>query len=394
MPENDSIGDQNSTSEVSAGIGTAGKIRLFLRKPDDLHELPLEYRWEFTRRHPYYLRFWALARNGSGLQHGELALQQRECARLILIAVNIVAEPPNPMLEYSDLDQVPTAKAFEGGSVAPITFRNCLVTLATGLSADSLMKAALLLAGVAEAKDDEEVRFSLLREIGGGECEEFDRLTNPGGVSIRLKASNRAIIEDLQRYLTDVKQRLNIPESRRRHEKLSEYLRVWDLREGWTKGAYERTQELSFKEIGQHLKKSVETISKQYYSAFQLLTGHKFSPYIWWQLFAPLKLQDLVSTSAECRSRHPMSERTRRPVPESTVASDNDASRLLHGVGTLSTDLEVKDLFLDIADQIQAGVSDDNIAATINLARRDALDLVRYLRERGVSSTSGDFVAD
>lgn len=390
MPENSPTRDQNSTSVESPGTGTAGKVPLFVRPLKGLHELPLEYRWEFTRRHPYYLRFWAMARNDSGPQLREITVLQRDCARAFLLAINVVSEPRDPMVAYSDLDVVPLGKAFAGGSIAPITFRQCLITLARGLSADSLMKAALLLGQVAESKDDEGAQFSLLQEIAGGECEEFDRLTNPGGVSIRLDAPNRAIIEDLQRYLTDVKQNLQIPESRRRHEKLAEYLRVWDLREGWTNGAYDRAQELSFKEIGQRLKKSVDTISKQYYSAFQSLTGHKFSPYIWWQLFAPMKLLDFVSTSAQSRSRHPLTERTRRPVPESTVKPNNDASGLLGGVGTLSTDLEVKDLFLDIADQIHAGVSDDDIAATISLAHDDAVELVRYIRERGVNSTYCD----
>jgi hypothetical protein len=31
---------------------------LLLRPPAATLSLPLEYRWEFTRRHPYYLQFW------------------------------------------------------------------------------------------------------------------------------------------------------------------------------------------------------------------------------------------------------------------------------------------------------------------------------------------------
>src|SRR4051812_28018262 len=34
-----------------------------IRSLDILRQLPVEYRWEFTRRHPYYLFFWESARN-------------------------------------------------------------------------------------------------------------------------------------------------------------------------------------------------------------------------------------------------------------------------------------------------------------------------------------------
>ena len=34
------------------------KYGLVPRSRSELLDLPLQYRWEFTRRHPYYLLFW------------------------------------------------------------------------------------------------------------------------------------------------------------------------------------------------------------------------------------------------------------------------------------------------------------------------------------------------
>jgi hypothetical protein len=37
------------------------KLAVFSRSTDALLEIPWKYRWEFTRRHPYYLCCWHLA---------------------------------------------------------------------------------------------------------------------------------------------------------------------------------------------------------------------------------------------------------------------------------------------------------------------------------------------
>src|ERR1700719_3360574 len=109
MVENkDSASDNASTGES-----------WFVPRPARLLlDLPVTYRWEVTRRHPYYLRFWDLAR---------LHLQQPsedpvghglgQSAVLILQAIGVSADPPHPGTSAQDLGAFSLGKAWECGAV-------------------------------------------------------------------------------------------------------------------------------------------------------------------------------------------------------------------------------------------------------------------------------------
>lgn len=71
-----------------------------------LRSLPIPYRWEVTRRHPYYQMFWTAARNDHRKQPAgsseELAL--REAMVAILGMIGVSGEPPDPATEFAELE--------------------------------------------------------------------------------------------------------------------------------------------------------------------------------------------------------------------------------------------------------------------------------------------------
>ena len=68
------------------------------RPPFQLRSLPIRYRWEVTRRHPYYQLWWEPAR----AQHRNLPTEHpaeiylRQGAVTILATIGISGEPPDP----------------------------------------------------------------------------------------------------------------------------------------------------------------------------------------------------------------------------------------------------------------------------------------------------------
>ena len=95
------------------------------RPQGQLHDLPPEFRWEATRRHPYYLVFW---RNALLYRQGEIgdAPEQqmlRYAAILMLGAIGVTGEPINPDTSIERLDDGSLDPAFLSGAVQPMTLR-------------------------------------------------------------------------------------------------------------------------------------------------------------------------------------------------------------------------------------------------------------------------------
>ena len=63
---------------------------LLIRPLEVVKQLPVEFRWEFTRRHPYYLQFWQPAREFHEQPSTDKEIRAlQEAASLILVAVNV-----------------------------------------------------------------------------------------------------------------------------------------------------------------------------------------------------------------------------------------------------------------------------------------------------------------
>jgi hypothetical protein len=201
---------------------------------------------------------------------------------------------------------------------------------------------------------------------------------------IHFGASQRTIAADMEDQVQRWKTRRGLGSSNVHTAKLDKYLEVWDLREGWNGGAYDRSRELTFAEVGRRLKiKKISTVANRYRSAFQMITGHQFMPELWWRLFGPLKVSRLLGDPAAILSapiRRHLRSPVRRPVPDSRISPQTDRT---HAVGmaeagsAIRDDIEHVDLLLDLQELIGRGLSDDEIARHLELSDPKVVAFVR-----------------
>lgn len=169
-------------------------------------------------------------------------------------------------------------------------------------------------------------------------------------------------------------------ERRERADKYEEYLQVWDLREGWNNGVYERGQEKTFAEIAELTKRSISTLSNQYCRAFELIVGVPYTRELWLQLYGPIKLTDVLGAGM-AQTRLPTTSPAPRDVPESVVSAADQES----GTSTVIEAAESRDdaaysrLLDDIMSMIDRGRTDAEIAEELDV---DSAAIV-YIRRRG-----------
>ena len=205
-------------------------------------------------------------------------------------------------------------------------------------------------------------------------------------ISINLEMPQRAIAEAIESLVRKWKADHNIPEQRRREDKLPDYLATWDAREGWADGAYDGSRERKFEEIAQAAGIPISTVIGQYRSAFRYLSGHDYSPELWIRLMGPLKLQRLVEGGAEgFLRRRPWRSPNLRPVMESVLLpgrKEFEQPEFLIAIGITPSDTALADLGMDIDTLLDRGSSDDEIIEKLEIAIPGAKDLVAELRYR------------
>jgi len=172
---------------------------------------------------------------------------------------------------------------------------------------------------------------------------------------------------------------------RDRSEKLAEYIKVWDLREGWVDGGYDRSRERTLREIAQELGKNLYTTRNHYCSAFEMIFGHDYSPELWCRVMGQLKLAELTeSVDARVSHKRPLKSPGRAAAPESRVASTRAASGapgLASGAVPSAGDAELRELFSDILTLVRKGAEDEQIRKELDLTE-NALPVIEYLRRR------------
>ncbi|MES2793341.1 MAG: hypothetical protein V4719_27265 [Planctomycetota bacterium] len=385
MSETGSESDQPQFGRDSKEIAI-GEFTFFARGRDEFLQLPIEFRWEFTRRHPYYLRFWSLAAS-SNPRNVQPEIQ--EAAQQMLWLINVVGDTCRPELSYSELDSDPPVAAYAGGALTPVTYRTCIGLLGFTLSPQSLEAVAQLLLETANevTSGDQDARQNFVFRQSQLRISELDQIPNPGVISFRPRAPTRAIIEDLRKHVEDLKQSLQIVETRRREDKLPQYLQVWDLREGWTGNGYDPRRELTYRQISQLIGLAETTVAEHHRSAFRIIFGHDYAPRVWWGTLAPLKWEAIASVSRPTRARHPLTIRTPRDAPAPQLRRKD--SSLLENTGIADPYVESNAIAGDIESQIQEGRNDEEIAATLECEAGDSIQLVAWFRQH--LSTIGPF---
>lgn len=146
-----------------SNVGNSTSRSWFLFRPlAAMMSLPVDYRWEFTRRHPYYLQFWRRAAKYR-LAPSEDARERmgEQAAALILggIGISRATTPVDPRLGVEALGASDLGTAWAGGAVAPATFRTLAGMLLAGLPQAERIQLGRLLAESAEYDSRDSVQM-------------------------------------------------------------------------------------------------------------------------------------------------------------------------------------------------------------------------------------------
>jgi hypothetical protein len=374
------------------GINTEAPRSWLLLRPNDVTmSMQLEFRWEFTRRHPYYLAFWESARRYHQ-QPSELTQQRLldEASVLILASIGVSRStvPPDPKLGQESLGASDLGGIWEGGAVAPAILRTLAFSLLRALPASQRIQLGRLLTESAEydSKNGDQMA-SIYRRLSEFKDEAWDTYPDVPVISINLEMPQRAITEAVEKLVRRWKEEHGISERRRRDESLADYLAIWDQREGWLDGEYIPSRELKFEDIARTTKIPISTVVSRYRSAFRLLSGHDYTPQLWLRLMGPLKLSAYfgVQGGAGLMMRRPWQSPNARPVTEAVLLPGRrefESPQFLEAAGITESDIAQVDLVMDIDTLLERGKSDDEIIAELELTLPTAKELVAAIRER------------
>jgi hypothetical protein len=363
-------------------------LKNILARPQfQLRSLPIATRWEVTRRNPYYFTCWRHAqaehRNEPVRILGENLF--RKAAVIILGQIGVSGEPPDPAITFAELGEAELQRGWLSGAAHPVTMRGLAMILLAALPQDAIEELGMLFlqAGLPDVEGKEPNKAQSMMRLTTSKYSGLDDFFDEPIVSINPAASERSINEAIDLLLNEWKRQRKILEQRIRSDKFAEYFEVWDLREGWSNGVYDRTAELTFKEIAEKTKREISTLNNQYCRAFELIVGHPYSREGWLQCFGTIKLSDIIG-SGRARTRRPTAKPTARDVPDSVVSpsrANKKGGDPPSVVGNVIGDNDgaFHSLLDDIARLIHLGRNDEQIADELELPKK----AVVYLRKRG-----------
>jgi hypothetical protein len=361
---------------------------LLLRPPNITMSLPLEFRWEFTRRHPYYLQFWQLAKRHHEKSSQDSEQRAREQAAIfILSGIGMAASmvPPDPQFGPEAVGHGDLGAVWRGGAVAPATFRTLAHMLLAALPGAQRSQLGRLLNESAEFDSaNSGAMFDVHQRLANMGDIVWDSFPQVPVVSLNLEMPQRAITEAIENLVREWKEDRSIPEQRRRDDKLTAYLTVWDAREGWTNGEYAGPREQTFRQIAAATREPLSTVISRYRTAFRYLSGHNYSPELWIRLMGPLKLSRFVEGEG-LAMRRPWRSPNLRPVTETVLLPGRrefERPEFLQIAGVTSSAIASIDLAMDIQTLIAQDRTDDEIVEHLEIRLPGANDLVAELRRR------------
>jgi hypothetical protein len=295
----------------SGGLSTKRRpVQIPYRITPEINLLPAPYKWEFLRRHPEYHRWRKLANLDrraaiDGPERKDPDWKLVALAAEIMLRIDPVGpEYPDPGLSVDALCNGDLLR-HEGEENARVPIYRELVDFLLGnLSAEVRVHVGALLGGRRHgsgATDDVALRHKMLWQW---QCPELDR-PHDGLILVNYTAPGRGINQQVTRIVNDLKERRGIEEIRRPDpEHLTDYLRVWDAREGWCDGRYDAAAEKKLKQVAAEVGESVKTVEKRYCSAYQYVFGESYSPLRW-----PVWFRGKLKLSRLARLRFPKESR-------------------------------------------------------------------------------------
>lgn len=202
-----------------------------------LRSLPIAYRWEVSRRHPYYQMWWQPARAKHRNHEVQVPAEEflRQAAVVILAAIGVTGEPPDPSTEFSELESDELNQAWLTGALHPISFRGMAGALLAALPKEALGHVGMLMveASCDDVEGEPPKKIASMLSLTTLDKPGLDDYADEPLVSINPAASTRQLREALETLLPEWKEDRGLVEQRSRADKYDAYLRVWDLREGW-----------------------------------------------------------------------------------------------------------------------------------------------------------------
>lgn len=356
-----------------------------VRRPVEvLRGLSLPHQWEVTRRHPYYLLSWQYARRYMAQESANQ--EQRALDQVFAIVLHMIGawrEFPDPHTSARDFS-VGMQAGWLNGAIAPLSYGTLLGLLLQGLPERSRGFARSCVDVYWKQETEDFVRMDLLHWVTVRSSEDFDRHV-PHLINVNIQAPIDDILKSVEKMVGEWKRAAGAPSRRRRSDKVEDYLRVWDMREGWKEGCYDIEKEMTLKEIAKELRCAIPTVMNRYQSAFKLIVGHDYTPELWLRLIGAYKFCMLGAGRRSSRrprsSRHPASRRiivatnigTTFDLHEQAVDSD-EAHR-----PRIDNALE---LLMRIQRLMKEGRSNEQIADEVDLvASRIDHRLVQWVRE-------------
>lgn len=352
------------------------------RSPHVFHQLPLDYRWQFTRRHPYYLTFWRYAR-GDFVHEAPDDPILAEFAPQVLLLIGVTSEPFDPAKPHLD-DDTSRYSHWESGAVTKPTNLSLAYALVAGLSQSDLSLLSHLLFQTAQIGDADERFMFAFRHLAHFGPDNLASPTVAPFLAIDPEASQRAVGRALSVFHREIAHSNSDGPQRRRHDVLPDCLLTWDLREGWTGADYDVSRERPFSDIARELQTPITTLHDQYRAAFRYLSGHRYTYTNWLKLFQVRKLYFrpngvplLVRRFDRSRSQ------SVRIVPETRLLRDEDSIRLTE-LRSVSSDIADFERQSGILDLIRLGRTNDEIARELELDLEDesTIDWIEYARSR------------
>jgi AraC-like DNA-binding protein len=351
--------------------------------------LPIQYRWEVTRRHPYYQSLWLLARAYYRNEPVEYEVEPvfHQIAVAILGTIGVSGEPPDPATEFAELGAGKLRPAWLSGAVHPITLRNIASLLIAALPKETVGYVGLQLmeAGCDDRENEPPQQAKALMNLATLDKPGLDCYLDEPIVSVNPAASGRQITAAVAESLKHWKSQRGLEEKRDRSDKYADYLRVWDLREGWTGASYDLSREKKLKEVAAELKMEPSTVAKHYRSAFEMIIGRPYSPGMWFRVFGVAKVADLTGDDllGPVTHRRPSVSPTRRPVPETVLGcvSKEGESRSPSAESHAPESTNTAGIIEQIRSLLNQESDDKRIADRLGLGH-EVVPAIAYLRQR------------
>ena len=362
--------------------------RWLVAKPtEELMRHSLSDRWEFTRRHPYYVRFRPPAAepdvDGQPPVSGPMWL-----ARTVLAVIGVRGPYPPPDAPPTALGVSALGAVWAEGAVAPQTPRSLLNMLLLDLSPEEALYAGMLLyeRGKLPPEDKEGV-YGLLQRLEGADFPGLGQFLNRPLLAVNPHAPNALLTAAFDAYVARLKAGEQIPDIRRRSDKTADYLAVRDLVEGWTEAGYDLAAVVPMKKAAERLGIAASTARRQYASAYAAVVGRDYAQAVWLTLLGFPKVgAALTSAGAKLSPRYRVRGEPAQSVTLVTETTLGPAEAESGSVAkstadaSAAADVETKDLMDDIRQLLTAGYGNAEIIERLELSAPDSEAGLDFLR--------------